>query len=152
MDDQVKPIGDCETLLRTDFSPIHIWDGRLLAAAITSEDLEKRGFSVDREYLVDLDIIDARTNIQMQKAPNDRKEVWIAPFECGPVRDEVYSEDGQPAFRVEHDPIEGNDAHAAIYSFVPRKRSGIKGLKAILLPHLNRGLRTLDGYKAERKL
>lgn len=151
MADQVAPVEDGEILLRTDFSPIHIQNGQLLAAAISSADLKDRGFSVDREHMVDPATIDVRAGEQMVKAPVDRQEAWISPFECGPVRADTYEGDGERAFRIEHDPVDGNDAHAAIYSSIPRSRSHIKGLKAVLLPHLNRGLRKLEIYKAERQ-
>lgn len=151
MSNGVDPVNDGEILLRTDFSPIHIQDGQLLAAAISSTDLKERGFSVDREHMVELATIDSRASEQMQKAPEDRQEAWIAPFQCGPVRADIYEGDNQQAFRIEHDPVDGNKAHAAIYSYTSRKNSHIKGLKALLLPHLNRGLRTLERYRAERK-
>lgn len=150
MGNTVEPVGDGEILLRTDFSPIHIRDGLLIAAAISREDLAKRGFSVDREHLADPTMIDARAAEQMEKAPDHRQEAWIASFECGAVRAETYEGDNEIAFRIEHEPVKGNDAHAAIYSYIPRSKSHIKGLKAVLLPHLNRRLQTLELYRAER--
>lgn len=150
MPDRVVPVGDGEILLRTDFSPMHIQNGQLLPAAIRSDDLAERGFSVDREHLVDTGTISARASAQMAKDAERRKEEWISPFLCGPVRADTFPIDGSSAFRVAHEPLEGNSAHAAIYSAQPRSKSQIKVLKTLLLPHLNAGLKPLASYQAER--
>ncbi|WP_257540629.1 hypothetical protein [Sphingobium sp. CFD-1] len=149
MSDSVSPVGDGETLLRTDFSPMHIQDGQLLPAAIRSDDLAQRGFSVDREHLVGPDTLEARASVQMARDTEQRKEAWISPFSCGLVRADIFPMDGSSAFRVEHEPVESNEAHAAIYSAQPRSKSEIKVLKTLLLPHLNAGLKTLASYTAE---
>lgn len=151
MSDQVRAVSDDETLLRTGYSPLHIQNGCLLPSAISTEDLQRRGFSVDRERLVDLGTIWARTDEHMRRSPDDRKEAWIASFLCSSARAEIYQRDGEPAFRVECEPIEANNAHAAIYSFIQRSKSDIKGIKSLLIPHLNRELRTLECYRAERE-
>lgn len=151
MSDDVAAVSDGETLLRTDFAPQHVVEGKLIAAGIRSDDLTTRGFSIDREHLVDVATIEKRAEGQMAKDPQGRQNPYIAPFLCGPVRAHVLDEDKKTAFLIQHEPINDNAAHAALYSAETRPRSLIKALKNALLPYLNEGICTLERYKADKE-
>lgn len=151
MSDSTIDVDNCEILLRTNFSPIHFHQGNLLASAISSDDLRGRGFSVDREHLVNIATIEARIAEQMQRMPDKRQDAWIALAQCGAIRAEVY--DSLPAFRVAAEPVDGNEAHAAIYAHrCNSPKSHIKGLKALLLRHLNARLQTFATYRVSRQV
>lgn len=146
MDDRAGGVGDEESLVRTAYYPEHVVAGQLVPAAIRSDDLNRRGFSVDRECLLEIDVLKARAAFQMAQQPNGRLEAYASVFGCGEVRREVLAEDGASAFKVLYEPVEGNKAHSCIYSAIPRAPSLVKALKAVLLQHLNKRLTPLSTY------
>lgn len=145
-----EPVADDEQLLRTSFAPHHIVDGKAIVAAIAGQDLEMRGFSVDRESLAEEVAIRVRAERQMANDPEQRQEAWVSSFNSGAVRSAHCVADQKAAFVVNNEPItEGatpNLAHSGIYSAAPRSRSMIKALKEVLLPYLNENLRSMDEY------
>lgn len=143
-------VEDEEGLIRTNYSPAHVHDGKLLPAAISSSDLSSRGFSVDREGLVCLKTMEDRINRQMANVPADRQKAWVSVVGCGSIRGETLPEDGQAAFRVIAEPLADNSAHAAIYSAVKRSPARIRALRDLLLPHLNKQLHPFSTFIAGR--
>lgn len=148
-----EPVADEEQLLRTSFAPHHVVNGKAIVTAIASQDIQNRGFSVDREALVDESAVRERAEKQMSNDPENRREAWVSSFNCGAVRSAHSVADKQPGFVVNNEPIaEGevqNLAHSGIYSAAPRSRSMIKALKEVLLPYLNENLRPMDEYFAQ---
>lgn len=149
-----EPVEDHEELFRTNYSPEHIVDGKVIVSAISSKDLTERGFSVDRALLVNEDTIINRAETQMAKDPEKRGEAYISVMNSGNVRAEICAEDKKPAFKIENQPIyeiaseniSENLAHAGILSAESRTRSLIKALKLLLIPHLNAKIIDIQAY------
>lgn len=128
-------VADSEWLLRLNFSPEHIVNGQVIPTAVSLSDLKSRGYSVDRERLLDLRVILDRVSSQKVKAPHQREAPYLSRFQCGPLCRELDS-DGCLAFKVEASPIEGNRAHAHILSAKARGEGGLRKLRNLLLPYL----------------
>lgn len=145
-----------EWLLRLNFNPEHVVNGEVIPTAVSLSDLRSRGYSIDREVMLDLAVIVGRATVQAEKKPEERKEPFLSRFECGPVRLEVAIPEAHPAFLVEASPVEGSDtqpanpAHAHIKSAIARPDSGLRRLRSLLLPHLQR-LVALDEYVKGRQ-
>ena len=120
--EQVTPLTDDECLLRLHFSPEHILEGRVVPAAISTTDLGEKGFSLDRELLVDLDIVEARARTQSTRMPEKRESSYLSCFNCGNVR--IIKSDGQDAIK--------NPAASG------------RGIEADLLPNPRFGLQALE--------
>lgn len=146
--EQVTPLTDDECLLRLHFSPEHILEGRVVPAAISTTDLGEKGFSLDRELLVDLDIVEARARTQSTRMPEKRESSYLSCFNCGNVR--IIKSDGQDAFKVEESPIADNFAHAHILSAQNLGKGGLKKLRNLLLPYLQ-NLISLNEYRENSK-
>ncbi|MCJ2067945.1 hypothetical protein MKK75_03830 [Methylobacterium sp. J-030] len=132
-----------EWLLRLNFNPEHIDNGKVVASAVSLTDLKTRGYSIDRERLIDVTIIAQRARDQAANKPEKRQAPFLSKFECGPVRGEVDT-DGRAAFLVEASPVAGNEtqranpAHAHVKSAIHRGDAGLRQLRILLLPHLQR--------------
>lgn len=137
-------VDETEWLLRLNFSPEHIKDGEVVPAAISLSDLKSRGFSIDREHLLDAGAMRARVEAQQVKAPESRAQSFLSRFECGPVRLESGG-DGHAAFVVDASPLDDNKAHAHILSAVQRGEGALRRLRLRLVSHLQR-LISLDEY------
>jgi hypothetical protein len=135
---------DDEWLLRLNFSPEHINNGKIIPAAISLKDLKERGFSVDRERLVNPSTLAERVQSQSGKKPQDRIDPYISRFQCGAVR--LIEDEGKPAFKVEASPSKDNHAHAHIMSSQALGESGLRKLRNLLLPELQKNLIALDEY------
>jgi hypothetical protein len=131
---QVPPLTDDEWLLRLHFSPEHFLDGELIPAAISTSDLKDRGFSVDRERIVDLVTIEARAIIQQQKIPEQREKPYLSRFECGSIR--LIQYENEIAFKLQGSPTDDNPAHAHILSAQKLGNGGLKKLRKLLLEKL----------------
>ncbi|MBW4976587.1 hypothetical protein KZZ08_23585, partial [Roseovarius mucosus] len=83
------PIPHEEQLLRLNFSSEHVQNGVVIPNAIAVEDLKRRGYSLDREYLADIQTIQKRAETQSIKQPEGREEPYLSRFGCGPVCREV---------------------------------------------------------------
>jgi hypothetical protein len=142
--DQVPPVADDEWLLRLHFSPLHFNDGQLVASAISLSDLKDRGFSVDRESIVDIQTIQSRALTQSDRQPEQRETPYLSRFNCAPVRQ--LRLDDKDAFRVVEAPIDNNPAHAHILSAQTLGRGSLKQLRVLLLEQLQLDLLTLDQY------
>lgn len=134
-----------EVLLRLNFSTEHVQDGEVIPAAIAIEDLKRRGYSLDRELMVEIETIRQRASAQSASRPVGREAPYLSRFPCGPVCGEVDSE-GVAAFKVEASPRVDNKAHAHILSAVERGEGSIRKLRSKLVPHLNRQLMELQNY------
>lgn len=143
----LDPVPHEEQLLRLNFSPEHIQNGEVIPNAIAVEDLKKRGYSIDREHISSLEVIQQRAEAQSAKQPTNREESFLSRFECGPVCGEV-DDEGTPAFKVEASPQPDNDAHAHILSAISRGNGTLRKLRGKLVPHLNRELLRLHEYVA----
>ncbi len=141
--DEIPPVNDNEWLLRLHFSPEHFRDGALVPSAISTSDLGERGLSIDREYLVNPEIIKKRANDQSAKLPESRVLPYLSRFQCESVRTIKY--DGQVAFEVKASPFPTNFAHADILSAQPLGKGGLRKLRCLLLEQLQT-LISLDQY------
>ena len=146
--DQVPPLSDDEWLLRLYFSPEHIHNGEVVPTAISLSDLRERGFSLDRESIVNTEIIVTRAENQSVKKPENRAEPFLSRFECCPVR-KLKHED-KPAFEVKESPMDENHAHAHILSAQKLGDGSLRKLRNQLIPHLQ-GLVALDAYIKDRQ-
>jgi hypothetical protein len=142
--DQVPPVADDEWLLRLHFSPLHFNDGQLVASAISLSDLKDRGFSVDRESIVDIQTIQSRAQSQSDKNPEQRETPYLSRFNCAPVRQLKF--DDKDAFHVVECPIDNNPGHAHILSAQTLKKGSLRKLRLLLLEQLQQELSTLDQY------
>ncbi|GJD90746.1 hypothetical protein BHAOGJBA_4288 [Methylobacterium hispanicum] len=132
-----------EWLLRLNFNPEHIHGNEVVPSAVSLTDLKSRGYSVDREHLVDIRIVADRAKSHAANRPDDRKVSYLSRFECGPVCGETDAE-GKVAFRIEASPViateaqPANPAHAHIKSAIPRGEAGLRKIRMLLIPHLQR--------------
>jgi hypothetical protein len=145
---QVPPLASHEWLLRLHFSPEHFVNGELIPAAISTSDLKERGFSVDRESIVDPSVIQDRAIIQQQKVPEKREQSYLSRFECVSIRRIKYEND--TAFEVIASPTEANLAHAHILSAQKLGNGGIKKLRSLLVDELQT-LIALEQYIIDRQ-
>jgi len=141
--EQVPPLTDDEYLLRLHFSPEHFLKGQLVPSAISTDDLAEKGFSLDRELFVDVDVIATRALTQSMRVPEKRESSFLSRFNCGNVR--LIESNGQAAFEVKESPVTGNFAHAHILSAQKLSKGELKKLRSLLLPYLQ-NLISLNEY------
>tara|TARA_B100001971_G_C18203456_1_gene546089 strand:+ start:180 stop:656 length:477 start_codon:yes stop_codon:yes gene_type:complete len=109
-------VDDSENLIRFWHSPEHIdEDDNLLPSAISTSDLKKHGFSVDREEFSSREYQDKQAKIREEKDPEKRKSRSLSTFKCKNVRKILSAEDDR-AFVVVDDGIPENIAHTHIFS------------------------------------
>lgn len=141
--DEIPPVSDDEWLLRLHFSPEHFYDGALVPSAISTSDLRERGLSIDRECIVNPEIIEKRAADQRVKLPESRVVPYLSRFQCESVRSIEY--EGKVAFEVKASPFSTNFAHADILSAQPLGKGGLKKLRCLLIEKLQT-LVLLDQY------
>lgn len=129
--DEIPPVNDEEWLLRLHFSPEHFLNGELVPSAISTSDLGERGLSIDRECLIDPEIIKKRASDQSAKLPESRISPYLSRFQCESVRLIQYN--GKVAFEVRASPFLTNLAHADIVSAQPLGKGGLRKLRCLLL-------------------
>lgn len=154
---------DQHALLRLNFAPQHIVDGKVIPSAISTEDLKVRGFSLDSEPLVAQSTLVERAEIQSAKKPEERVSPHISRFICNDARYLKLNEaDESWAFNIYYSPVgagdgeevKANDAHVSLKCVDGTKGpSYYKKARNLLLPVLQ-NLLTLDNYieryKAEK--
>lgn len=129
------PVDDTEELYRITLHPEHIKDGVILPTAISTEDLECRGYSVERKNFVQISLMRETAKVQIGKKPESRKFAEVAFFYCDYVRQ--LKLDDHRAFLVIDDAKEDDVAHASIYSAIkPAPKSILRKLRTILSPVL----------------
>lgn len=132
-------VEDREELLRVVYAPEHILNGKLVPAAIPSDDLKSRGFSTDRFLYKIEDIMRNRAHSQMARMPGQRQEKKISKFLCGDIR-QIRSEEGNRELIVvdevddRREPV--NTAHAAIYSAHRKSPSALKEIKGEMVQRM----------------
>jgi hypothetical protein len=144
----VPPVTGDEWLLRLHFSPEHLLNGELVPTAISISDLKERGFSVDREQIVDADQIVARALAQQQRVPEKRETSYLSRFECIAVQRIQYEND--IAFVIIASPTDDNPAHAHILSAQKLGNGGLRKLRNQLLHELQT-LIPLSQYITDRQ-
>jgi len=142
-------VGDDEFLLRLGYAPEHFLNGEVGVSAISSADLNERGFSVDREKFALENVIRERSLQQMEKSPGKREQTFLSRFRTGDLRKEA-TEDGSRAFVILDTAEPDNRAHASVLSARMRSPSEIKELKLLLIPYLQNPL-PLKDYFASHK-
>jgi hypothetical protein len=140
---KVVPLSDDEWLLRLHFSPEHFQDGLLTPSAISTSDLNDRGFSVDRESIVNTNTLQDRAIAQAIRNPEQRETPYISHFQCKPIRLIEYK--NIVAFHVTESPTEDNPAHAHILSTQKLGKGELRKLRCLLLRELQ-SLIELDQY------
>lgn len=146
---RLKSLKDCEVLVRANFAPEHVVDGTVLPAAVSTDDLNERGFSVDRECLLDLKAIENRIREQAERAPQKREEAFASPLRGAHSTKIKSPGDGKTAFKSLSDPVRGNVAHAIILSAEQRSRGQLRALRSLLIPEIEKTLTTFEAYKVE---
>jgi hypothetical protein len=126
-----------EELLRIFFHPEHIVNNVVIETAIALEDLQSRGFSVDRRQYARRDITQQTIDRQMARLPEKRQSGVIALFQCVSVRT-IQDDEQKRAFIVLDKACAQNIAHASIYSAIPRGRGALRKLRSLLLPLLQK--------------
>jgi len=148
---------DQHYLLRLNFAPQHIVDGKVIPAAISTEDLQRRGYSLDSESLVSLDTLTERAVLQAARKPEERKSPHISRFLCGDAASIRY--DDILAFNIFHSPIaediesatKPNLAHVSLLCTDTTKGpSYYKKARNLLLPVLQ-NLMALSDYTDKLK-
>lgn len=139
-------------LLRLNFAPQHIVDGKVIPSAISTEDLKVRGYSLDSEPLVALETLIERAGTQSAKKPVERVSPHISRFLCDDAK--LLKLEEADAFDIYHSPVEAseidgvkaNEAHVSLVCVDRTKGpSYYKKAKSLLLPVLQ-NLLTLDDY------
>ncbi len=138
-------VADDEFLLRLGYAPEHFLNGEVVVSAISSADLSKRGFSVDREKFALEKLIRERSLQQMEHSPGKREQTFLSRFRTGDLRKEL-TEDGSRAFVILDTAELDNPAHASIRSARIRSPSEIKELKLLLIPYLQNPLPLQDYF------
>jgi hypothetical protein len=136
-----------ESLLRLIFDPEHIVNNEVIPAAIPLDDLKIRGYSVDREILVDINHIKSRAITQQTNKPSDRLLSYLSKFLCGDVRNEL-DENNEIMFIVEASPRSDNEAYAHILSAKKRGDGTLRKLRFSLVKHLQ-NIIELDKYSKQ---
>lgn len=143
---------DAHALLRLNFAPQHIADGKVLPSAINLQDLETRGFSLDAEPLVQVATLVERAASQSASKPEERKSPFLSRFQYIEVR-EIELNDAK-AFDIFHSPVAedaANDVRAnfAHVSLLCTKaavgKSQYRKARLLLLPYLQ-NLVCLNAY------
>lgn len=132
-------VQDEEILYRVTLHPEHVDEnGKVLPAAIASDDLKSRGFSVERKDYCNIENITKLIDRQIKNSPDKRDFAEIAYFGCGVVRQFYFPDDNNiRSFVVIDQALSNNNAHASIYSALSStKKSDIKKIKQQLLPLL----------------
>jgi len=136
-------------LLRLLFSDIDYFNGDLTDLAISLQDLEKRGFSLDIDRISSREIVSTRMSVQKSKAkvPTDREKAYISKFSNLSVNAEV-DLDKNKLFSTSHDPMHGNYAHASLKCcpLEEKKRSYYLLARARLKEHLKQNIISIDDY------
>ncbi|MBK5345132.1 hypothetical protein JFU48_27725 [Pseudomonas sp. TH49] len=144
-------------LLRLNFAPQHIIDGKVIPAAISTEDLQHRGYSLDSENLLSIETLTERAESQSAKNPEERKSPHISRFLCGEAAS--IKHDDIQAFNIFHSPvcedneknIKANFAHVSLLcTDTTQGRSYYKKAKNLLLPVLQ-NLIALEDYIQQKK-
>jgi hypothetical protein len=124
-----------EIVLRTVLDPDHLEaDGKLASAAISLQDIQHRGWSVDRKYFTGLWRLRLFHSGWQKKRPNIRK-FYVLPIPVDKIR---YSEPttGQQDFVVIDSAMWLNPAHSAVLLSGPRSQGAARGLRNNLLRKL----------------
>ncbi|WP_201591935.1 hypothetical protein [Psychrobacter sp. Pi2-51] len=126
-----------EELYRITLHPEHISsEGDVLPSAISTADLECRGFSVERKEYSSTNIICDIADKQIQ-SKEAREYAEVAKLECGKIRTLNYEQTNDRSFLVIDDALENNIAHASIYSAMKTsKKSILRKLRTQLSPFL----------------
>jgi hypothetical protein len=124
------------------FQPEHIIDGKIIVTAIALEDLQDRGFSVDRFSYTCRTKLESIISQQMTRKPDQREECTIAKFLCHNVR-ELNNSEGERAFLVIDTACRCHISHASIYAAYPRGRAYLRKLRDLLVQILQQHT-TLD--------
>lgn len=129
------PVENNEYLLRITLHPEHIDNGQILSSAISTTDLESRGYSVERKKYTDISKICEKARNQIQRKPESRESAEIAEMLCEDIRSLQFNQ--ERAFLVIDDALEDNIAHASIYAAIkPCPKSILRQLRNQLTPFL----------------
>ena len=126
-----------EELYRITLHPEHISStGEILPVAISTTDLESKGFSVERKtYSNARSICDLAAKQVNHKPTRDYAE--IAKLKCETIRAMNYEQTQDRSFLVIDEALEKNIAHASIYSAVKMPtKSILRKLRIQLSPLL----------------
>ncbi|WP_460158730.1 hypothetical protein [Pseudomonas sp. S3_E11] len=143
---------DMHSLLRLNFAPQHIVDGKVLPTAISTEDLKSRGYSLDAEPLINADTLTERAQSQSEKDSEARVSPYISRFQyCDANSIKI---DDTPAFNIFHSPvaldrekqIKANPAHVSLLCTDSEKGKPYYRKARILLLPLLQNLIELSAY------
>ena len=85
--DAVGPLGDDEWLNRVIYDPEHVDEnGNVAPAAFPTEDLRKRGVSVNRDFVI-ADVVEALVKLNMAALPEQRKSAMVGKLLTKNIRD-----------------------------------------------------------------
>lgn len=149
---------DMHALLRLNFAPQHIVDGKVLPTAISTDDLKSRGYSLDAEHLIIVETLIERAETQSGKNPEARVAPFISRFQyCDASSIQM---DESPAFRIFHSPvlvdpekqIKANPAHVSLLCKETGKGTPYYRKARILLLPLLQNLIALTAYVDEIKV
>jgi hypothetical protein len=115
MDEEKIVIDDNDELLRLLFSSEHFDNGIIKDQGIPTQDLQKRGYSLDLKKIASKAVLEQRASTQSSKAksPEDRKDAYISYLLKGDAI-QATDPDGTSLFKVLHSPIDDNPAHTSL--------------------------------------
>jgi hypothetical protein len=149
---------DMHALLRLNFAPQHIVDGKVLPTAISTEDLKSRGYSLDAEPLIIADTLIERAESQACKNPEARVSPYISRFQYCDAN--AIKMDENPAFHIFHSPvpvdpekqIKANPAHVSLLCTETDKGTPYYRKARVLLLPLLQNLIALTTYVEKIKV
>lgn len=143
-----------ELVLRLSFEPEHFKDGRPIPGIMGLRDLEKNGYSVDREHLAERAVIENRISAQMTSAKRPASRVkrdyaLIVKIDADAVRAES-DDKNRDGLIVCCSPELDNSAHANMLTAVKRGEGALRMLRdKIVEKHFNNYLLFAD-YAGQR--
>ena len=138
-------VKNTEQLVRVAYAPSEVVNGKLISAAINTNDLKERGVSVFRDKYVEEKHISELATSQMQRRPKDRAAAYVSIFDVNDVRKctiSVSVNNSPPvnkrSFVVIDEARIDIISHATIFSVSTKNRAKIKQLKNQLVDILNK--------------
>jgi len=124
------PIGNEERLGRVGINPRHVKNGVLKPGIFPPTHLERKGLSVTRVDVIDLDEL---TKQAQKQVINEGEMVeGVVLLETAVIRAEI-DEHGNRCLCAFDDPVDGNEAHACILRSANQDETEIRRLRGRLL-------------------
>ena len=139
------PVHSDEKIIRTVYDPEHLeLDGKLKAAAVSLDDIQSKGWSVDREKFTSLRRV-KRLQSKWQKQ-NPNRAFRVVSVGVGKIR-QVGSANGESEFVVTDTALRWRPSHATVLLSTPQKPSQARKFRNDLIAALPPHTDTADAFK-----